>query len=124
MLLSVMGFLQIIKKAWRGIQVDDRNDRRTRYVLTLWASFLISSMIIACFVASIVLEDGPRALAFIELIRDMIYVEASIIGAYFGFESILPSDARPYTSIGGFVAPEKTRKEPPVHPTASDADVQ
>ncbi len=122
-----MKLLRLLKSAWTGIQVNDRNDRRTRYVLTIWASILISSMIIAVFVASLLAEDQARALAYIILVRDMIYVEASIIGAYFGFESILPSDARPYQSIGGFVAspaPEKAPKEVPTHPSSSDLDDQ
>lgn len=123
-----MGFLLNLKKAWKGIQVDDNNDRRTRYILTLWSFFLISVMIMACFVGSLMVEDPNIALAFIDLIKHMMYVEGGVVSVYFGSESFYPSSARDYTALGGFVRPQPEvkvdpKKDPPTHPSGDDAQV-
>lgn len=120
-----MGFLLNLKKAWRGIQVDDNNDRRTRYVLTLWSFFLISLMIIACFVGAIMVDDQGIALAFIDLIKHMMYVEGGVVSIYFGVESFFPSEARNYTGFGGWMheIPVDPKKNPPAHPSEDDVQV-
>lgn len=124
-----MGFLTTLKKAWRGIQVDDDNDRRTRYVLTLLSFFLVSAMIIASYIGVLIVKDPSISLAFIDLIKHMMYVEGGIVSVYFGSESFYPSSARDYSSVGGFTAPQQEvkvdpKKDPPTHPSSDDLDDQ
>lgn len=127
-----MGFLKSLKKAWLGIQVDDDNDRRTRYVLTLLSFFLISFMIIACFVGSLMVADISISLAFIDLIKHMMYVEGGVVSIFFGAESFFPSQARDYSGWGGWGSggggwkkevEVDPKKEPPAHPSENDAAV-
>lgn len=123
-----MGFLKQLKKAWTSIRVNDINDRRTRYILTLWSFLLISTMIMACFVGALMVNDQSISLAFIDLIKHMMYVEGGVVSVYFGSESFYPSSARDYTALGGFVGSQPEvkvdpKKDPPIHPSDDDAQV-
>lgn len=123
-----MGFLTSLKKAWQGIQVDDDDDKRTRYVMTIWSFLLLSAIIIACFVAALLVSEVEIRLAFIDLMKHLAYVFGGILATYFGLESFFPSEARDYPGWGGWGHNRKEvevdpKKDPPVHPSNNDAQV-
>jgi len=85
-------------------------------------------MIMACFVGALNVDDQSISLAFIDLIKHMMYVEGGIVSVYFGSESFYPSSARDYTALGGFVGSQPEVKvdpktNPPTHPSGDDAQV-
>lgn len=123
-----MGFLTTFKKAWRGIQVDDNNDRKTRFIMTVWSFMLLSSIMTACFTAALCVKDASIRLALIDLIKHLSYVFGGLIASYHGVESFFPSEARNYSGLGGFAAPQEVKvdpkKDPPTHPSSDDLDDQ
>ena len=122
-------FLTALKKAWAGIQVDDANDKRTRYIMTVWSFLLLSTMMLACFVAALVVVEPEIRLAWIDLIKHLSYVFGAVIGTYFGLESVFPSEARNYPGWGGWGSGLKKevevdpKKNPPAHPSENDVQV-
>lgn len=126
-----MGFLNALKKAWNGIQVDDQSDRKTRFIMTVWAFILLSNIMIACFVAAVAGAVPEVSLAWIDLIKHLSYVFGGVISAFFAVESFFPSEPRPWGNGwngGGWYGSQKEvevdpKKEPPAHPSESDAQV-
>ncbi len=124
-----MKFLSYLKRAWSGIKTNDENDRKTRFILTVWAYILLSTIMIACFVAAVAGADTEVNLAWIDLIKHLSYVFGGVISTYFAVESFFPSEPRPWGPgwNGGGMWREKEvdpKKEPPAHPSEGDADIQ
>lgn len=114
-------FLTYLKKAWLGIKVNDENDKRTRFIMTIWAFMMISGMIVACFIASLCMRETDITLAYIDLIKHMMYVMGGVVSIFFGVESFFPSEARNYSGLGGWG--RDTRNDPPVGPKEDDSQV-
>jgi hypothetical protein len=117
-----MGILSAFKKAWLGIKVSDQNDKRTRYIMTLWSFFLLSFLMTACFVAAILVENVDIKLAWIDMIKHLAYVFGGVLATFFGMESFFPSEARNYSGWGGW-GKRDIENEPATHPSQGDAEV-
>lgn len=115
-----MRLLKHIANLWKTIPVEEKGDRRTRWLLTLLSFFLLSSLMIAAFIASLFKADDI-SLALIDLVKHLSYVFGGTIACYYGVESFFPSSDRPYWN------PWSSRKnidqEPPVRPEEQDAQV-
>ena len=127
-----MSFLKALKKAWNGIQVDDDNDKRTRYVMVVWSFLLLSILMIACYIAAIVVAEAELRMVWVDLIKHLAYVFGGILSCYFSLESFFPSQARDYPGWGGWGGggsgwkKEKEvdpKKEPPAHSSEGDAQI-
>lgn len=120
-----MGLLKRIAALWQGIPIEDKGERRTRWLLTLLSFLMLSLLMMSAFVACL-FTPPDLALALVDLVKHLSYVFGAVVGVYFGVESIFPSSDRPYFVGGNNIFTRKRvaqDDEPPVSPDANDAQV-
>lgn len=120
-----MKLLKHIASLWKSIPIEEKGDRRTRWLLTLLSFLLLAVLMTASFVAAMC-SNEVIALALIDLTKHLSYVFGAVVGSYFAIESIWPSSDRPFY-WGGNTTNVFRRKgedqEPPVSPDHNDAQV-
>lgn len=123
-----------LRKLWDGIPDEESEDRRTRWALTLLSFLMLGALMAAAFVACLLMAaaNPEISLALIDLVKHLSYVFGAIVGVYFSIESIWPSSDRPYWGGGGWggggwkgkEVDVDPKKQPPVHDSENDAEVQ
>lgn len=123
-----MKLFRHIASLWKAIPIEDKGDRRTRWLLSLLSFIMLSFLMTAAFVASMFKGDSAIALAYVDLVKHLSYVFGGLVATYAGVESFFPSSDRPYWNGGGNVVTNVFKRknqdqEPPVSPDSADAQV-
>ena len=120
-----MRLFRLFKRVWESIPDEEKEDRRTRWILTIISFFLLSILILLSFGAAIFLKEYTDiSLAMIDLAKHICYVLGGTVAAYYSYESFFPSSDRPYGGWGGgWGSYRKAENEPAAAPSENDAQV-